>query len=134
MTPLSPEIYWLVVTTVFTSLLWMPHVLQRVIEMKPHAAFRDPGHDEPTRAPWAQRNIRAHDNAVENLIIFAVLVIVLEISGANTPLTATAAMVYFLSRVAHVIVYTLAIPWLRTPIYLIGLACQLTIALTLLGG
>ncbi len=132
MTPLSSEIYMLVLTTVFTSLLWVPHILQRIIEMKPYAAFRDPGHDVPTQAGWARRNIRAHTNAVENLVIFATLVIVLEITGANTALTATAATLYFASRVAHVIVYTLAFPWLRTPIYLLGFGCQMIIATAIL--
>ena len=133
MTELSAEIYWLVVTTIFTSMLWAGHILQRIIEMKPYAAFRDPRHDEPTRAPWAQRTIRAHTNAVENLIIFATLVIVLQIYGLNTETTATAAKIYFFSRVIHFFVYTFAVPWARTPIYLVGFGCQMVIAIALLG-
>jgi len=132
MTALSSEVYMLVLTTVFTSLLWAPHILQRIIEMKPYAAFRDPGHDVPTQAAWARRNIRAHTNAVENLVIFATLVIVLEMTGANSALTGSAATIYFISRVAHVIVYILAVPWLRTPIYLLGFGCQMIIAMTIL--
>ena len=134
MNTLSAELYWLTLTALWTSVLWAPHILQRVIEMKPHAAFRDPGHDLPTQAPWAQRAIRAHTNAVENLVVFAALVLVLEISGSATAATGTAAMVYFLSRVVHYIVYTLAFPWLRTPIYLVGWGCMMVIGFTVLGG
>ncbi len=134
MTPLSTELYWLTVTAVFTSLLWAPQILQRVLEMKPYAAFRDPHHDMLTQAPWAQRSIRAHTNAVENLIIFAVLVLVLEQSGMANGLTATAAQLYFISRVVHFVVYTIGVPWLRTPVYLFGLGCQMLIAWTVLGG
>ncbi len=134
MTPLSTEIYWLTVTTVFTSMLWAPHILQRILEMKPYAAFRDPRHDAATQAPWAQRSIRAHTNAVENLIIFGVLVLVLEITGAANGLTATAAKLYFISRVVHFAVYTFGVPWLRTPVYLFGFGCQMAIAWTVLGG
>lgn len=134
MTPLSTELYWLTVTTVFTSMLWAPHILQRIWEMKPHAAFRDPRHDLATRAPWAQRSIRAHTNAVENLIVFAVLVLGLELTGAANELTAIAAKLYFISRVAHFAIYTLGIPWLRTPVYLFGFACQMAIAWAVLAG
>lgn len=134
MTPLSTEIYWLSVTTVFTSTLWASHILQRILEMKPHAALRDPHHDLPTQAPWAQRSIRAHANAVENLIIFAILVIVLDLTGTANPATATAAKLYFISRVGHFVIYTLGVPWLRTPIYLFGFACQMAIAWAVFGG
>ena len=84
--------------------------------------------------PWAQRSIRAHTNAVENLIIFAVLVLVLEMSGAANGMTATAAKLYFISRVVHFAIYTFGAPWLRTPVYLFGFGCQMAIALTVLGG
>lgn len=134
MTPLSTEIYWLSVTTVFTSTLWAPHILQRILEMKPHAAFRDPRHDLPTQAPWAQRSIRAHANAVENLIIFAILVIVLDLTGTANAATATATKRYFISRVGHFVIYTLGVPWLRTPTYLFGFACQMVIAWAVFGG
>lgn len=133
MTELSIELYWLVLTAVFTSMLWLGHILQRIIEMKPYATFRDPRHDTPTRALWAQRTIRAHSNAVENLVIFAVLVIVLEISGANSEATGQAAQIYFVSRVVHFFVYTFAVQWVRTPVYLLGFGCQMVIAVALLG-
>lgn len=132
MTPLSSELYWLVATAVFTSVLWAPHILQRIYEMKPYAAFRDPRHDHATQAPWAQRAIRAHSNAVENLVIVAVLVMAIEMSGAGTQATATAMMVYFYARVAHFAIYVLALPWLRTPMYLVGFACQMVLAWHLL--
>lgn len=134
MTPLSSEIYWLVLTTVFTSLLWAPHILQRILEMKPYAAFRDPRHEIATQAPWAQRAVRAHTNAVENLVVVGILVLVLEQMGAGTPLTAAAMMLYFYSRVAHYAIYVLALPWLRTPTYLVGFGCQMVIAWQILAG
>ena len=51
---------------------------------------------------------------IENLPIFATLIIclnILEISNANTLL---AASLFFYARVAHAVVYTLGIPWIRT--------------------
>ena len=129
----NPELYWAAATAVFTSLLWMPHILQRVIEMGPFSAFRDPRHDVATQAPWAQRAIRAHTNAVENLAGFGILAIILVITGTSTAITASAAAFYFWSRVVHYIVYITAIPWARTPVYILGLACQLVMAATIFG-
>ncbi len=130
---MTPELYWTILTALFTSVLWAPHIIMRIIEMKPYLAFRDPFHDVSTRAPWAQRAIRAHSNAVENLIIFAVFAFAIQILSVGTALSALAASVYFFSRVIHYIVYILGIPWLRTPVYLTGFFCQMVLAATLFG-
>jgi uncharacterized MAPEG superfamily protein len=130
---MSPELYWTILTTLLTSLLWMPHIVQRVLELKPYEAFRDPHHDIETRAPWAQRAIRAHTNAVENLVVFGVLALAVHTLGAGTALTASAAAAYFFARLFHYVFYVLGLPWLRTPMFLVGFACQLVMAGTLLG-
>jgi len=134
MTSLSAELYWLIVTAIFTSLQWMPQIVQRILEMKPYAAFRDPYHDVTTQASWAQRSIRAHANSVANLVTFCAFVLVLEMTGTGNAVTAIAAKFYFISRVVHFVVYTLGVPWLRTPVYLFGLGCQLLIAWVVLNG
>ena len=129
----NPELYWAAATAVFTSLLWIPHIIQRIVEMKPYDAFRDPRHDVETKAPWAQRAIRAHTNAVENLAGFGILAIILVMTGSGNALSASAAALYFYSRIAHYVVYLAAVPWARTPIYIVGLICQLVMAATLFG-
>jgi len=127
------ELYWAILVGLMTSVMWAPHILQRIIEMRPYAAFRDPRHDQPTAAPWAQRAIRAHSNAIENFAIFGFLVLALVFLQKGTWLTAAAAQTYFWARLVHYFVYLFAVPWLRTPIYLIGWAAQTVIGLTLLG-
>ena len=129
----SPELYWTTLTALMTALLWVPHILQRIMEMSPAKALRDPKHDEATKAPWAQRAIRAHMNAVENLVVFGLLAVIVHISGASTELTAKAAAVYFFARAAHYVLYVFAVPWLRTPSFIVGAFCQLIMAATLLG-
>ena len=119
-TAMTPELNAATFAAILTALLWAPHILQRIIEMGPYAALRDPRHDEPTRAPWAQRAIRAHTNAVENLAVFATLAIAIHVLGAGTQATATAAMIYVAARLAHYLFYVLGTPWLRTPMFLIG--------------
>lgn len=129
----TPEIYWTVCAAIMTSLLWMPHILQRVVEMKPYAALRDPKHEVDTKAPWAQRAIRAHTNAVENLVVFAVLAFAVAMTGTGTALTATVVVWYFFARLVHYCVYVFGIPWLRTPAFLVGFGCQVVLGFTALG-
>lgn len=134
MTHLSSELFWLTLTALWTSVLWVPHILQRIAEMRPQAALRDPLHDPIPQPAWAQRSMRAHANAVENLVVFGAVVLSLEISGTANGMTATAAMVYFFARVAHYFVYTLGLPWLRTPLFALGLTCTMLIGLRVLTG
>jgi uncharacterized MAPEG superfamily protein len=72
--------------------------------------FRDPLHDEPTKAPWARRSIRGHANAVENLVVFGLLATAIQFTGHTTTFSATAAAVYFTVRLAHYAIYVLALP------------------------
>ena len=64
---LSPELYWLTITTLMTGLMWVPYILNRLAEKGPLKATWDPQGDTTTRGPWADRMMRAHQNAVENL-------------------------------------------------------------------
>jgi uncharacterized MAPEG superfamily protein len=77
--------------------------------------------------------MRAQANAVENLVVFAPLVLTAQLAGVHSAATATACMIYFYARLAYAIVYTAGIPVLRTVIFLISFAAQMTLALTLLG-
>lgn len=131
---MTTELYWLVLTTTMTALIWVPYILNR---MKEHeqgawAAVCNPQPDTQPKAQWAVRLMRAHANAVENLVIFAPLVLALQSVGTSTEITANASMVYFIVRVAHVVLYTFAIPLLRTVAFAIGFFCQMALALTLL--
>ncbi len=130
---MSPELYWTILTAGMTSIQWAPHIAQRIIEMKPYAAFRDPRHDVPTKAAWAQRAIRAHTNTTENLVVFAILALAIQATGVGTTLTAGASVLFFAARAAHYTVYVLGIPWMRTPIFLVGFGCQAILFVTLVG-
>ena len=77
--------------------------------------------------------MQAHENAVENLVIFAPLVILIQMTGMNSKTTATACMIYFFTRLLHYVVFTLAAPLLRVITFLIGFAVQIILTLALLG-
>ncbi|WP_250854791.1 MAPEG family protein [Escherichia coli] len=74
---------------------------------------------------------KAHDNAVENLIVFAPLVLILNAIDYSTKWTALACAVYFWARVAHLIVYALGIPVFRTLAFTVGFFAQAVLALAI---
>ena len=129
---LTPELRWLVCSALLTGVLWVPYIVDRILEHGLWPALRNPNHDARPKAAWADRLMWAHQNAVENLVVFAPLVMVVHLLDANSPTTAFAAAAYFFARVAHVIIYTAGIPLLRTLAFLAGFGAQVTFAIAAL--
>jgi len=127
---ISTELHWLTLTLLFTALLWMPTILNRITETGVWATLMPP--QLQPKAQWAERLRRAHANAVENLVIFAPLVLAIQITGSNSALTASACMVYFYARIVHVVAYVTSVPLVRTLAFLAGFISQLFLGLTLL--
>ncbi|HUQ74706.1 MAG TPA: MAPEG family protein [Burkholderiales bacterium] len=74
---------------------------------------------------WAGRAARAHHNMLENLVLFAALVLVAVVAGKTNGTTLLGAQIFLWARVAYAIVYVAGIPWLRTGLWfvsVIGLA------------
>jgi uncharacterized MAPEG superfamily protein len=128
---MSPELKYLVLVCVLTGVLWVPYILNEILVRGVVDAVGYPAHPKPL-APWAQRLKAAHYNAVENLVVFAPLVLVAQAAGIHAPAIATAACGYFWARVVHAVAYTLAVPWVRTLAFVAGVAMQLWIAATVL--
>jgi uncharacterized MAPEG superfamily protein len=118
----------------FTGLLWVPYILNRLMVGK--GVVHEVGYpDEPTvLSPWGERLKKAHANAVENLVVFAALVLVAQARGVHSPATLWAANIYLWARVAHALSYVFAIPWTRTIAFTVGWGCQMVIAWALLRG
>jgi uncharacterized MAPEG superfamily protein len=79
----------------------------------------------PEITGWAGRAARAHRNMVENLVLFAALVLVAVAAGKTNATTLLGAQLFFWARVAYAIVYLIGIPWLRTGVWavsVVGLA------------
>ncbi len=126
----NPELYWLVLTIIMTAVIWMPIIVNRIIETGFWPTLKPP--QLQAKALWAERLMRSHSNAVENLVIFAPLTLAIPLMGIGTATTATTCMVYFFARLAHVFAYVLAIPVIRTLAFVAGFACQIILATTLL--
>ena len=63
---------------------------------------------------WAGRAARAHNNMLESLVLFAVLVLVAQVANVHNAMTLLGAQLFFWGRVAHAVVYVAGIPWVRT--------------------
>src|SRR5438874_10018660 len=69
---------------------------------------------------WAGRAARAHHNMLENLVLFAALVLVALAAGRTNSTTLLGAQLFFWARLVYALVYLAGIPWLR-PGVLLGL-------------
>jgi len=128
---MKTELQYLVYVTVFTGLLWVAYILDRIATRGLVDAVGYPENPKP-QSPWAQRLMKAHVNAVENLVVFAALVLAAVAAGVSTPVIASASVVYFWARVVHALAYTFGIPWVRTLAFTVGFLAQAAIAWQLL--
>src|SRR6478609_2255625 len=97
---MKTELWYLALVTAFTGLLWFPYVLDRTKVWGLADTVGYPANPKALDA-WAERLKRAHANAVENLVIFAPLVLVAHAANVSGPAIGTSAMVYFWARVVH---------------------------------
>jgi uncharacterized MAPEG superfamily protein len=81
----------------------------------------------PAVTGWAGRARRAHSNMLENLLVFAIVVIVAHVAGRANATTALGAALFFWARLAYAILYVAGIPWLRTAAWAVALAGILAI-------
>lgn len=63
---------------------------------------------------WAGRAHRAHRNMLENLVLFAALVLVAHAAGRENATTALGAQIFIWARAAYALIYLAGIPWVRT--------------------
>jgi len=124
---MKTDLLYLAYVTAFTGLLWVPYILDRVAVWGLMDAVGYPENPKP-QSPWAQRLKKAHANAVENLVVFAALVLAAHAAGVTSDAIGTAAVVYLWARVVHALSYTFAVPWLRTLGFTVGFICQAVVA------
>ncbi len=99
------ELFYLVLTAILTGVLWIPVVVGYV---KTRGPLTDAMYRTPPTSPlpdWVMRANRTHTNAVENLVVFSVVVLVGNAIGLSTGLTQTCAAIYFYARLLHVAVH-----------------------------
>lgn len=129
---MTTELYWLTLTVLMTALFWVPYVLNRMVVNGLGGALAGVPPAGDGHSTWAQQAIKAHYNAVENLAVFAPIVLVAHLLGITTPATKAAVVVYFFARLLHYVVYSAGIPAARTLAFTAGWLAQLAIIASIL--
>ena len=124
---MTVELTYLTWVAVITALMWIPYMLNVITVRGLLETVGYPKSPKPM-ASWANRMKRAHSNAVENLVVFASLVLVAHVAGVNNEITVLACAIYFWARLVHFAVYAFRIPWIRTLVFVVGFGCQIALA------
>jgi uncharacterized MAPEG superfamily protein len=106
--------------------MWMPYIINMILVRGLVDAVGYPDDPKPM-SDWAIRMKSAHSNAVENLVVFAALVLVAEASGTTNEATALASVIFFWARLVHFASYAFKVPWVRTLAFVTGFGCQLAL-------
>jgi uncharacterized MAPEG superfamily protein len=127
---------WLAAAALMTAFFWMPYVLERMVSLGVLGTLKpvDP-EDAAKQALWAQRARRAHYNAVENLAVFATLVLAAYAMGmGDDPGILLASQVYFWARLIHFPAGAFGVTGVRTLAFLTGFGAQVAVGLRIFCG
>ncbi len=128
---MSSELMSLTWVIAVQMVMWVPYILNVIATRGLISAVGYP-ENPPPMAPWADRLKKAHYNAVENLVVFAALVLIAHAVGISNETTVLACEIYFWARIAHLLFYTFAVPWGRTLAFFVGWLCQAAILIQLI--
>ena len=110
---MTPELKLLVWSAVLTFVQMLVAVMgaQLQVGLPALAGNRE---NLPPLTGWAERARRAHLNMLENLVLFAILVLVAQVAGKTNSMTLLGCQLFFWARVAQALIHVAGIPWLRT--------------------
>ena len=86
----------------------------------------------PGLTGWAGRAQRAHRNMLENLVLFAALILICAVTNKTNATTLLGAQLFFWGRAAYAVIYLAGIPYLRTAAWLVSIIGLVMIFLQLL--
>ena len=86
----------------------------------------------PALAGWAGRAYRAHHNMLENLVLFAALVLICAVTNKSNATTLLGAQLFVWARLAYAVIYLAGVPFLRTAVWLVSVIGLVMIFLQLL--
>jgi uncharacterized MAPEG superfamily protein len=103
---MSTEIFWLMLTAILASSLWIPFIIG--VNSTPYGGAPDHNfftHPPETSkmVPWVQRANRAHLNLLEQFGPLGFIALVGLALGVSTPIMGWCAMAFFWLRVAHAV-------------------------------
>jgi uncharacterized MAPEG superfamily protein len=86
----------------------------------------------PELPGWPGRARRAHRNMIENMVLFAPLIVLADIAGRDNAMTQLGAQLFFWARLAYAVIYLIGIPYLRTLAWIVSAVGLVLIFLQLL--
>lgn len=90
---MTTELTWLVYTAILAASLWIPYIVGvNVTEFEGKSALFVRPPDNSKMKPWVHRSFRAHLNLLEQVVPFALIVLVAAIAKVSTPVTIGAAI------------------------------------------
>jgi uncharacterized MAPEG superfamily protein len=101
---MTPELEWLMYTALLAGSLWIPFIIGINITDFPgkeQLFIRPPDHSQ--MKPWVHRSLRAHQNLLEQLLPFSIVVLAGALSRVSTPTTVACSITFFWLRVVHAI-------------------------------
>jgi len=128
---MSPDLHYLLFSTIlcFVQMLIAATGANTQVGLPTLAGNRE---DLPDMVGWAGRARRAHLNMIENLVLFAALVLIAAVAGKANATTAMGTMIFFWARLAYAVIYLIGIPWLRTLAWFVSVIGMAMIAWVLL--
>ena len=69
---------------------------------------------------WTGRAMRAHQNMLQNIVLFTALVIVAVLANRTNSTTLLGAQLFFWARLVYAFVYLAGIPWVRTGVWTVS--------------
>lgn len=128
---MTPELHWLMYTALLAGSLWIPYIIGVNVTdfaSKEQLFIRPPNPSQ--MKPWVHRSLRAHQNLLEQLLPFAIVVLVGAVSRVSTSITVACSIAFFWLRVAHAIgmISGVARLPLRPMIYVAGWIVMLVFA------
>lgn len=121
---MTMELAYLAAATLLTLLIRVGWMLNKVQVRGLGVVVGYPKESKPL-SEWGHRLWVAHEDAIQSLVTFAVLVIIVQLSGLTGQSTAIAAAVYFWARLLHASAYLFALRWAKTIAYLSAFFSQL---------
>lgn len=116
---MTPELHLLVWSVVLTFVQMLIAVVGAFMQVGlPALAGNREG--LPEIRGWAGRATRAHRNMLENLILFAALVIVAVLANKTNSTTLLGAQIFFWARLVYALIYLAGIPWVRTAVWTVS--------------
>ncbi len=128
---MSPDLKYLLLSTVltFVQVLVAAMGANQAVGLNTLAGNREGLGEIPG---WAGRAKRAHLNMIENMVLFAALVLIAAAAGKANAMTAMGAMIFFWARLAYAVIYVAGIAWLRTLAWFVSVIGMAMIAWELL--